>query len=59
MMKTKTLYSVRRYRENEKLSSKPIGYKMRLVSRAQALRICKFMLRRGVDVFAAPLRVNY
>ena len=54
-MKTIKLYNVRFYRDME--FSKTVGFKGRLLERSQALRVVKRLKRRGVEAFAAPMKV--
>ncbi len=50
-----TLYSVRYFEGTT--CSKRVGYKASLLARSDALAVVRFLKRRGVEAFAAPLRV--
>lgn len=55
-MKTRKLFQVR----NEigyGCSSKQIGHKMRLMDRSKAMRVVKFLKKRGVNAFIAPMLI--
>lgn len=51
---TATLYEVRQYVE---LSSAPVGFKRRLLPSTSARAVVRFLRARGVDAYAAPMRV--
>lgn len=53
--KTSKMYSVRRYLGG---GSEPVGFKMRLMPRLDALAVVRFLKARGVDAYAAPLSVT-
>lgn len=52
----KIRYSVR-YFENDSSYSKTVGFKMRVLPRRQALRVCRRLKRAGVQAIAAPMSV--
>lgn len=56
-MKTRKLYQVRIERSAGE-SSKQVGFKMRLLDRSKALKVAKFLKKRHIDAFIAPLTVN-
>ena len=55
-MKTRKLYQVR-IETGFGSSSKQVGFKMRLLDRAGANKVAKFLKRRGYDAFTAPVAV--
>lgn len=54
-MKTVTRYEIRKFEGNG--YSRPINYSQRLRDRKRAMRLVKALKGRGLDVFAAPLRL--
>ena len=54
-MTKRNLYQVRMWQGSE--YSRHVGYKMRLLDRATALRIVKRLKRSGFDAYAAPIKV--
>lgn len=54
-MKTRKLYSVRIFAGNA--YSKPVGFKMRLLDRRKAMRVCRRLKRAGLTAVAAPVSI--
>lgn len=55
-MKMRKMYEVRYY-PNDLGYSRSVGFKERLLPRAKALRVVKFLKKRGIHAFIAPLNV--
>lgn len=54
-MKTITRYEIRKFEGNG--YSKSLNYSQRLRDRKRAMRLVKTLKARGLDVFAAPMRL--
>ena len=54
-MKTVTRYEIRKFEGNG--YSKSLNYGQRLRDRKRAMRLVKALKARGLDVFAAPVRL--
>lgn len=55
-MKMRKMYEVRYY-PIELIYSRKVGYKGRLLPRSKALRVVKFLKKRGIHAFIAPLNI--
>lgn len=55
-MKMRKLYEVRYY-PIDLVYSREVGYKGRLLPRSKALRVVKFLKKRGIHAFIAPWNV--
>lgn len=57
-LKTRKLYQVRNHPNDGRSSGKHVGYKMRLLPRAAAMRIAKRLRKSGLFITVDPIMVN-
>ena len=55
-MKMRKMYEVRYY-PIDLIYSREVGYKGCLLPRSKALRVVKFLKKRGIHAFIAPLNI--
>jgi hypothetical protein len=55
--KMRTMYQVR-YEQDAGQSTKQVGHKMRLMDRVKAMRVVRFLKKRGVDALIAPIQIT-
>ena len=55
-MKIRKLYQIR-YEQGFGQSTKQVGSKMRLLDRVKAMRVVRFLKKRGVDALIDPVAV--
>lgn len=58
MNTTRKLYSVRYFGWKGSVYSRPVGHKMHLLSRANALRVVRRLKASGIDAIASPMLIH-